>query len=457
MLTVFSKQRSASEESAAMKASNTAMEKSKVNLPGSHRLGAHPPRKMSQMSITSFFGRLASKKVEGGERCEGMENSVKTKKTAVNPAFKRKSIIVQGEAKDPSNKHGSAENPNHKFTEEKKKCMKPMETSSDLPTANGMENLAPEILIKIFGFLPFDDLKSAIVVCRFVLRVSPKVDSLYHIHIVSNFARTSFGMRRWWREVGESPSLWANLKLSYMDHKFSLKLRLPKVLALKRLQSLKSLNVGYVVNDCANYLRMISADHPSVRRISLDIHWVIDEDNVANIAETLAKFDEVDLSKGECKVGNTLYGHSVLVKAILHASTEGDSKLKILKMRFDAIQIFDYFLKMEAGGEEIFKACFKYITEYKAKYGIKVNIVPQYLEKEEDEKRMSRNLYYIKMHQTSKRRRQKQKKEEIRKNRKKEETEKRRRQKEEEKTKKKRFFREWRMVNGKWRGYDVFR
>ena len=30
-------------------------------------------------------------------------------------------------------------------------------------------NLAPELLVNIFGFLPFDDLKNATMVCRFVV------------------------------------------------------------------------------------------------------------------------------------------------------------------------------------------------------------------------------------------------------------------------------------------------
>ena len=102
--------------------------------------------------------------------------------------------------------------------------------------------------------------------------------------------------------MGESPSLWAKLKISFMDHESIL----PR-------------------------LRMISADHPSVRRISLDMKWIIDANEVAKSARALAKFDDVDLSKGECKVENWLYGHSILVTAILHASTEGDTKLKSLQ------------------------------------------------------------------------------------------------------------------------------
>jgi len=305
---------------------------------------------MSQMSTTSFLRNSASKKVEIVKKCEGVENGAKTKKDTaatsnanegakksqddvqqngaeeaeVNPAFKRKSISVERDTEDPSKKPRSAENPSHESTGAEKKNQEyesPMETSTEAlleaMTAFGMENLAPEILLNIFGFLPFDDLKSAILVCR------------------------------WWREVGESPSLWANLKLSYMDHE-SILPRLPQVLSLKRLQCLKSLNFGCVERDCANYLRMISDHHPSVTRISLDMCWNIDVKEVASVAETLVKFDEVDLSKGECPVGEFLYGHSMLVREILHASKK-DSKLKILKMRFGDMEIFEDFLKMRSG------------------------------------------------------------------------------------------------------------
>ena len=189
---------------------------------------------ISQKTITSFFGKSASKKVEGWEKCNGpgVENSAKTKKdtaasgnandgakksqddikqygveeaekensknganvqgsvaaaasnggplpldaegvpplrkAAVNPVFKRKSRSVEGSR--------TAENPNHKSTEEEKKnqeCETPLETSAEPLTANRMDNLAPEILITIFGFLPFDDLKSAMLVCRFVLQSYP--------------------------------------------------------------------------------------------------------------------------------------------------------------------------------------------------------------------------------------------------------------------------------------------
>ena len=169
-------------ESAAIKASNTAKEKSKVNPgkeaykatdvhgtlaerqaspgieTGSHRLGANPPRKMSQKTILSYFGKSASKKVEG------VESEAKTKND------KRKSISVERDAEDTSKKLRSEENQNHKFPGDEKKNL--MESSAEPLIASGLGNLAPEILITIFGFLPFDDLKRATLVCRFVLRFS---------------------------------------------------------------------------------------------------------------------------------------------------------------------------------------------------------------------------------------------------------------------------------------------
>jgi len=41
---------------------------------------------MSQKSIASFFGKPASKKAEGGDKCKVVENGAKTKKdTASGP------------------------------------------------------------------------------------------------------------------------------------------------------------------------------------------------------------------------------------------------------------------------------------------------------------------------------------------------------------------------------------
>ena len=146
---------------------------------------------MPQKLTASFFENSVAKKVEG------VENSTKTKKDtsaasnandgakksqddikqngveeAVNPTFKRKSSSVERDAENRGKKTRSAENPNHKLPGEEKENQKfenSKDTSVELLTANGMENLAPEILINIFGLLPFDDLKSAILVCRFVL------------------------------------------------------------------------------------------------------------------------------------------------------------------------------------------------------------------------------------------------------------------------------------------------
>ena len=118
----------------------------------------------------SYFRKLASKKVEGGEKCEGVENGANTKKD------KRKAISVERDAEDSSKKLRSAEN--EKFTGNEKK--NPMELSTEALIASGMENLAPEILITIFGLLPFGDLKRAMLVCRFViLKFSLKDRSKY--------------------------------------------------------------------------------------------------------------------------------------------------------------------------------------------------------------------------------------------------------------------------------------
>ena len=103
----------------------------------------------------AHFGKSAAKRIEGGEKCEGVEKGVKTKED------KRMSTNMESDADNASKRLRSADNENQ------------MEPSAEpFIIASGMENLAPEILITIFGLLPFDDLKRAILVCRFQHRFS---------------------------------------------------------------------------------------------------------------------------------------------------------------------------------------------------------------------------------------------------------------------------------------------
>ena len=64
--------------------------------------------------------------------------------------------------------------------------------------------LPPELLSNILEFLPFSDLKEALLVCRSV-PVGQQTD----------LSTISFFFFRHWKEVGEQPSLWAKLKLHF--------------------------------------------------------------------------------------------------------------------------------------------------------------------------------------------------------------------------------------------------
>ena len=73
---------------------------------------------------------------------------------------------------------------------------------------NFMAKPAPELLTTIFSSLPYKDLKNAVLVSR------------------------------WWRKVGENPSLWAKIKLEFGNWSLS-EDRSLEVLSLKRVQSLE--------------------------------------------------------------------------------------------------------------------------------------------------------------------------------------------------------------------------
>ena len=66
--------------------------------------------------------------------------------------------------------------------------------------------LPPELLSNILEFLPFSDLKEALLVCRSV-PVGQQTD----------LSTISFFFFRHWKEVGEQPSLWAKLKLHFEE------------------------------------------------------------------------------------------------------------------------------------------------------------------------------------------------------------------------------------------------
>ena len=82
------------------------------------------------------------------------------------------------------------------------------ETKSLFVVGNINSKLPPEMLSNILQFLPFSDLKEALLVCR----------SVSGAKIVSKLVSTVFC--RQWREVGEQPILWAKLELHFSEDVF---------------------------------------------------------------------------------------------------------------------------------------------------------------------------------------------------------------------------------------------
>ena len=113
-------------------------------------------------------------------------------------------------------------------------------------------------------------------------------------------------IHRRWSEVGDTPSLWAGLKHCHVDlissksssdltssqfappcKKDLTSFRSPKLsfsdspchklhqtLSSKKLEFLEHLRLGCSGKDCIEILRMITRDHPRIRKVSLEMVWV---------------------------------------------------------------------------------------------------------------------------------------------------------------------------------------
>lgn len=162
------------------------------------------------------------------------------------------------------------------------------------------QNLPPELLTNIFRFLPYSDLKNAMLVCRF------------------------------WREVGERASLWSNFKLDFTDGNTDCQLL--QVLCLSRLQSLKHISLECVQDSSLLALLQIIIDKClGIQKLSLRMDVLqsqIPEDQVARLAKSLVRLEEVDLT--EFCITST--DESALLGAVITASSGAKSRLRIVKI-----------------------------------------------------------------------------------------------------------------------------
>ena len=142
---------------------------------------------------------------------------------------------------------------------------------------------------------------------------------------------------RWWRQVGEKPSLWAKLKLQFEAGQEQ---TLHQVLALGRLQALEYLSLNcweFSEQSCTRVIGLLQSavDHcPTLRVLSLDFGLVVlvnKPDKLARVAAMLVKFEEIDLTEGFLLRKEE---HAqALLGAILRALSEEGSRLKILTLQ----------------------------------------------------------------------------------------------------------------------------
>ena len=107
------------------------------------------------------------------------------------------------------------------------------EETKSLFVGNINSKLPPEMLSNILQFLPFSDLKVALLVCRSVSGAT----------IVPKLVFTVSFIRRW-KEVGEQPSLWAKLELHLSQFEEGLEKRL-------LLQVLTWLHLDFALHTCS--------------------------------------------------------------------------------------------------------------------------------------------------------------------------------------------------------------
>ena len=183
-------------------------------------------------------------------------------------------------------------------------------TSPRFVTINS--KLPNELLTMVFQFLPFDDLKKVLLVCRlapcFVLYKDWFWILLLFVLCCS----------RRWREVGEQACLWTSFKLKFIVNYWAeVDIRdqpggpsgtagdLRKVLKFRRLSSFQQLTLDFFSNmDWEEYIylfQVIIESSPSVLRLSLienplffrgDLHAT--KARAQQLAEWVVRFQRVD-------------------------------------------------------------------------------------------------------------------------------------------------------------------
>jgi len=174
--------------------------------------------------------------------------------------------------------------------------------------------LPSEILMIIFCFLSFTDLKKALLVCK------------------------------WWREVAEQPALWKKLDLVHNIAK-SPDCGLVELLTMSRLQALQHLTLNFCYmdqifwEDCVHFLQVVADLCPSVKRllwekggkIAMRPSPITMDKRAQNLTAQLVKFEEV-LFYSQF-VGEQHRYINGINEAILRAALDvEDSKLKVLTL-----------------------------------------------------------------------------------------------------------------------------
>ena len=222
-------------------------------------------------------------------------------------------------------------------------------------------------------------------------------------------------MHRRWSEVGQQPCLWEDFKLKFLadmtDRDQQPLEHLLRVLSLERFQSLQHLSLQVQANtwmdemmlssmfgindgtsvwvDCANLLHIVRDKHPAMKKLSLEFITDGSEDKMAQLAEELVMFQEIDLSN--CKFGSAGFKDSdskdstaAFLKALLSASARPTSKLKILT-------ICDVDTERASMYADLGKACFEPLEEAlgaaldEARRRVTVNIVDMSYSDDDDD------------------------------------------------------------------------
>ena len=203
--------------------------------------------------------------------------------------------------------------------------------------------------------------------------------------------------------MGDTPSLWVELKHCRVDltsavsprqksssNKDSQRQKLHETLSLKKLQFLDHLYLVCSSENCIEILHMIAGEHPTIRKLSLEVEWMDMYHDIHRISKALVKFVEVDLTY--CgffsKFIDTMYDDSdgqhnyyppklidkevtgSLMRTLLYVAThQTGSKLKMITVCGESIESEDDDLDRQR-----VTSCISVICEYRDKYDIEVNL-----------------------------------------------------------------------------------